>query len=228
MYNSEQFAVFFLEQGNKPSSLNNYKTVLKRVDLAIGGLDEKLASEGVAAVLRWAETTQDERLRPYLKDVSSITRKYVEFFGFTTTAEPVMAAPAVHTESDAAQSNGSVFQIEREMQRAVRNQLATLERGLREADGGFEVTVPTGRIDILAEDSLGRLVVIELKVGTCPAGALEQAQGYAEAIEAREGRPTRAIVIAQSFPHRVLSAARRMRDIELRTYQYLLQFQPTQ
>jgi hypothetical protein len=67
---------------------------------------------------------------------------------------------------------------------------------------------------------------IELKVGTCPPGALEQAQGYAEAIEAKEGKPARAIVIAQNFSDRVQSAARRMRDLELHTYEFQLRFQP--
>jgi hypothetical protein len=225
MYRADQFAAYFLGQGNKPNSLNSYQVVLRRVDLTIGGLDEKLVSEGGDAVLRWAETTKAEPLKPYLKDLQSITKKYVEFFGVSAPVELSPDQGETEIFENPAETGGSTFRIEREMHSAVRNQLAALEPGLREADGGFEITVPTGRIDILAEDGQGRLVVIELKVGICPTGALEQAQGYAEAIEAREGRPVRAIVIARSFPDRVRAAARRMRDLELRTYEFLLQFQ---
>ena len=50
MFRADPFAAYFLGQGNKPTSLNNYKTVLKRVDIAIGGLDEKLLSEGPDSV----------------------------------------------------------------------------------------------------------------------------------------------------------------------------------
>jgi hypothetical protein len=50
MHRREQFAAYFLGQGNKITSLNSYKVVLKRVDQEIGGLDEKLMSEGADAV----------------------------------------------------------------------------------------------------------------------------------------------------------------------------------
>jgi Endonuclease NucS len=225
MYRADRFAAYFLGLGNKPSSLNNYQVVLKKADLAIGGLDEKLMSEGDDAVLRWAKTTNAEALKPYLKDLPSITKKYAEFNRVSGPVEPRLDQAETQILEDFAEPSGSAFPIEREMHSAVRNQLAALEPGLREADGGVEITVSTGRIDILAEDREGRLVVIELKVGTCPPGALEQAQGYAASIEAKEGRSVRAIVIAQSFPERVRSAARRMRDLELRSYEFLLRFQ---
>lgn len=224
MYRAAQFAAFFLGQGNKPSSLNNYQVVLRKADLVIGGLEEKLTTEGPEAVLRWAQTTNAEPLKPYLKDLPSITRKYVEFFQVSGTAEPSLEPGAGFPAENPAEPGSVGFRIEREMHSAVRHQLDALEPGLREADGGVEISVPTGRIDILAEDQQGRLVVIELKVGSCPPGALEQAQGYADAIETREGRPVRAIVIAESFPDRVRSAARRMRDLELRSYELQLRF----
>lgn len=223
MFREEQFASFFLGQGNRPSSLNNYKTVLRRVDTVIGGLDEKLGREGPESVLGWLEATQADALRPYLKDVPSITRKYIDFFRLSPVIDGDLAIP--ETPETPADPGGTVFRMEREMQRAVRRQLAALEPGLREADGGFENSVSTGRIDILAEDAQGRLVVIELKAGICPAGAFEQVLGYADAIESKEGRPVRSIVIAQGFSDRMKAAAKRMRDLELRTYEYALRFQ---
>src|SRR5438067_1456231 len=142
MYRSEQFAAFFLGQGNKPSSLNNYRTVLKRVDQAIGGLDEKLLSDGCETVERWAATTQAEPLKPYLKDVPSITRKYIDFFRVSVPEEP--GADKIGDDiPEEPVDTGSAFQIEREMHRVVRSQLGALEPGLREADNGFEITVST-------------------------------------------------------------------------------------
>ncbi|MBV9018928.1 MAG: DUF91 domain-containing protein [Alphaproteobacteria bacterium] len=226
MYRAAEFAGFFLGQGNTQNSLNYYKTVLKRVDQAVGGLDEKLATEGPEAVLRWSRTPNAEPLKPYLKDVPSIVRKYVEFFQAAPNSEVplegVEATPELPAEVEVSQG----FLTEREMQRAVRAQLDALEPGLKLADGGFETTVTTGRIDILAEDVGGKLVVIELKAGACPPGALEQVQGYAEAIEIQTGRPARAIVIAGSFPDRMRSAAKRNRDLQLRSYDFQLRFNP--
>jgi hypothetical protein len=168
MYRPEQFAAYFLGQGFKPSSLNNYQVVLRKVDLAIGGLDEKLMSDGGESVLRWAETTKAEPLKPYLKDLPSITRKYVEFVRVSAPVEPCSDKGEAEIPENLAEPSGGAFHIEREMHRAVRNQLAALEPGLKEADGGFEITVPTGRIDILAEDEQGRLVVIGVEGGHLP------------------------------------------------------------
>ena len=51
------------------------------------------------------------------------------------------------------------------MQKALRANIQQLELGLEIVDGGAERTVDAGRIDITAEDTNGRLVVIELKAG---------------------------------------------------------------
>jgi RecB family endonuclease NucS len=123
-------------------------------------------------------------------------------------------------------AEGTIFKLEREMQAAVRKQLSMLESGLSEADGGQEVAVATGRIDILARDQDGKLVVIELKAGACPPGALEQTLGYAEALAEERGEPVRAYLVAAEFSDRIRAAAKRVSDLQLRTYEFSLRFFP--
>lgn len=119
-------------------------------------------------------------------------------------------------------AEGRLFRYERELQDAIRRQLTQVEPGLVEADGGRERLVATGKIDIVALDLAGRFVVIELKVGPCPHGALEQVLAYSTDLEAETGMPCRAILVASQFSDRIRAAAKRARDISLVTYELQL------
>lgn len=112
-----------------------------------------------------------------------------------------------------------VFRYESELKAALRRELNLVEPGLVEADGGCERIVATGKIDITARDSNGRYVVIELKAGPCPNGALEQVLAYSSDLEAETGTPCRAVLVASEFSERQRSAARRARDVALVTYE---------
>lgn len=112
-----------------------------------------------------------------------------------------------------------ILHYERELKRLVRAQLERVEAGLVEVDGGQEREVPTGRIDITARDANGHYVVIELKAGPCPAGALEQVLGYSADIEAETGTPCRAVLVASQFSDRLRAAAKRANECYLVTYQ---------
>ncbi len=101
----------------------------------------------------------------------------------------------------------------------LRRQLEVVEPGLVAADGGHERAVATGRIDITALDAQGNFVVIELKVGPCPNGALEQVLAYSTDLEAETGKPCRAVLVASDFSARLRSAAKRARDVHLVVYQ---------
>jgi RecB family endonuclease NucS len=147
---------------------------------------------------------------------------YIKFIRETESLDDLETGG--ETIQDPIEATGTVFRIEREMQAAVRRQLTVLEPGLREADGGLEFTVGTGRLDILAEDAQGQLVVIELKAGICPPGALEQTLGYAEALSKERDRPVRAFLVAAEFSDRVRAAAKRTLELELRTYEFSLRF----
>lgn len=87
------------------------------------------------------------------------------------------------------------------------------------ADDGREREVASGRIDITARDADGNFVVIELKAGPCPAGALEQVLGYSTDLEEETGTRCRAVLVASESSLRQRSAAKRARDMHLVTYQ---------
>lgn len=123
---------------------------------------------------------------------------------------------------DSARTEARIFRYERELQFAVRRQLGLVEAGLVEADGGHERCVATGKIDIVARDTAGNFVVIELKAGPCPHGALEQVLAYSNDLEVETGTPCRAILVASQFSERIRAAAMRARDISLVTYELQL------
>jgi RecB family endonuclease NucS len=112
-----------------------------------------------------------------------------------------------------------IFEYEKELKTAIRKQLALVEPGLVEADGGHERNVATGRIDITARDTNGNFVVIELKAGPCPHGALEQVLAYSSDLEAETGTRTRAVLVASQFSDRLRAAAKRATDVHLVTYE---------
>ena len=101
-----------------------------------------------------------------------------------------------------------------------------VEEGLVEADGGHERSVATGKIDIVARDVAGNFVVIELKVGPCPHGALEQVMAYSTDLETETGLPCRAVLVASQFSDRIRAAALRARDISLVTYELQIGLAP--
>jgi RecB family endonuclease NucS len=112
-----------------------------------------------------------------------------------------------------------IYRYERELQRAVRQQLEMVEPGLVVVDGGRERAVATGKIDITAMDANGHYVVIELKAGACPNGALEQLLAYSSDLESETGTPCRSVLVASQFSERIIAASLRARDVSLFTYE---------
>ncbi len=112
-----------------------------------------------------------------------------------------------------------ILHYEKELKTLLRRQLDKVEPGLVAADNGREREVASGRIDITARDADGTFVVIELKAGPCPAGALEQVLGYSSDLEEETGTRCRAVIVASEFSLRQRSAAKRARELHLVTYQ---------
>lgn len=111
-----------------------------------------------------------------------------------------------------------ITHYEKELKAILRQRLNQVEDGLIEADGGRERVVATGKIDITAVGKDGSFVVIELKAGPCPIGAIEQVLGYASDLETETGKTCRAVLVASEFSDRIRAAAKRTQDLRLINY----------
>jgi hypothetical protein len=218
-YRKEEFRRWFAARGYQPNTVAAHITTLNRIDEMDEGLDERLGRLGTDGILAWAKKEDTGPFESYPSNARSALNRYLEF-----TVAAQLPAAVEDVEESSATAAPALFQLEREMQAAVRKQLHKLEAGLTEDDGGSEVVVSTGRIDIVARDKDRRLVAIELKAGLCPAGAIEQVLGYAEALSFERKEAVRAYLIAGEFSDRARAAAKRVRDLELRTYEFDLKF----
>lgn len=221
MFDRDGFRQYFTgEAGASANTVNTYNSFLNRIDAAIGGLDEAIDENGPEHVAAWGTQTSDEPFATYRSHARSVLKRYLQFrIEKASSPQP----DDVDAELDELRVDAN-FKVEKEMQAQVRLQIGQVEPGLTIADDGNEVSVATGRIDILARDSAGRLVAIELKAGKCPPGALEQTLAYAHSLSIERQEPVRAMLIAGSFDDRLRAAAKRALDIELKTYAYSLAF----
>jgi hypothetical protein len=116
------------------------------------------------------------------------------------------------------------FSLERDMQAALRRNIASLDPTLRIADVGAERAVDSGFIDITCDDG-GSLVIVELKAGKADSRAIGQILGYMGDLQNEEGnRTVRGILVAHSFDKRTKAAARAVPSLTLKTYSIEFQF----
>lgn len=211
--------------GGKPTSFANYRSFLNRMDQLSGGIDELIAAKGSDGARSWAKIQTASPFDKKPSDARSILNSYMGFLAEASELDPVSAAAANQKAMSDIAPGGAAFKIEKEMQAAIRKDLQSLEPGLVAIDDGIEVSTTTGRIDILARDGDGILTAIELKAGICPAGAIEQVLGYAQALFEEREEPTRAILIAASFTDRQRAAVKRVSGLKLKSYSYLMSFE---
>ncbi|OGQ58115.1 MAG: hypothetical protein A3J24_06155 [Deltaproteobacteria bacterium RIFCSPLOWO2_02_FULL_53_8] len=123
-------------------------------------------------------------------------------------------------EQDAEDSIEMKISLERDLQIYFAQKLNEIEHGLSLVKDGVEYNTTAGRIDILAKDSNGGLVVIELKAGKANDKALGQILGYIGCLSGSENaKNVRGILIASSFEPRVVFAAKNLPQVKLVKYQ---------
>lgn len=116
------------------------------------------------------------------------------------------------------------FGLEHDLQRALRKNIDQLEHGLTIVDGNKELKVPSGFIDITAEDKHGATVVIELKAGAADREAVAQILAYMGDLLLKK-QSVRGILVAGDFPARTIAAARVVPNLELRKYGFKFSFE---
>ena len=90
---------------------------------------------------------------------------------------------------------------------------------------GQEVSVPFGRIDVLARDARGRLVAIELKAGIASRDAIGQLQSYMGALQVQHpGLIVRGILVAASLDDKAEAALSVARNIQFWSYKVRFTF----
>lgn len=225
MVDIEGFRVWAPKNGLSQGAVSKYLYMLRRIETLVpDGLDECLDKEGLGWLLAYAKASNEGIFGQYPSDSRSVVAKYAAFRGNVAGSVAKVPDADVDEIPSAAEAESIAFGLEREMQAAVRRQLTALEAGLVEADGGVERSVATGRIDILARDASGGLVIIELKAGRCPSSAIEQLLSYAQALHEELGEPIRTILIASEFSQKTLAAARWLKTVELKLYEVSVTF----
>ena len=149
-----------------------------------------------------------------------ITQKGLATLGLDHSQTPTPSLGGIELAADL----GNDFEKETELHKALRANVEQLEAGLKIIDGGKERTVPSGKIDITAEDENGKTVVIELKSGVADRDAIGQIASYLGDV-ANGGPGIRGILIAHEFSPRALAAARMISCLELHRYGYRFSFE---
>lgn len=117
--------------------------------------------------------------------------------------------------------------LERDLHSYLAGRLGELEPGLCLEANGVEYQTEAGRIDLLARDSGGRLVIVELKAGKAKDAALGQLLGYMGCLAGRES-DIRGILVASDFDNRVVLAVQALPNVRLLKYQLLFSFESVQ
>ena len=151
----------------------------------------------------------------------------VELEGGQSDEYPGMATPDQVSEAAVE----TALSVEADLEDAIYAHPGLLESGLKICkEGGVtgrQVDAKAaGRIDLLAVDESGRLVVIELKAGIADRQVCGQIQAYMGWVRAHlaGGRAVRGLIVAHEFTERAKLAATVVPDLELREYRVRFEF----
>ncbi len=227
-----------LRQGNLNFYINSIATIERVEGLDI---DAEFQKDGLASLFQlYKYSADDERNnrpnptklqinahspRGTISDFRSALNHYRRFCLGGSDA-PIQEAPDSNndTETIAEADSSTTFRLEKDMQDAIRENIAQLDPTLEIIDNGLERKVKSGFIDILAKDSNGAFVVIELKAGKASDSVIAQILGYMGDIAQEENQPVRGIIVASDFNQRLRSTLHVAPNLELKSYRYTFDF----
>jgi len=150
-------------------------------------------------------------------------------FKIVTLEEP--PEPVVNSPDADEEAVETALSLEYDLENSLLGNLGQLEKGLQlfKENGvvGQQVDAKTaGRIDLLAIDSEGDLVVIELKAGEADrqvAGQIQAYMGWVKENLAKQ-RKVRGIIVASEFTDRLSYAIKVVPNLSLKRYQIVFKF----
>lgn len=129
------------------------------------------------------------------------------------------SASSQNSNFEVEESIETSLSLERDLHSYLAKSVSEIESGLVLEPDGVEYVIEAGRIDLLARDSHGKLVVIELKAGKAKDAALGQILGYIGCLASKNsGENIRGILVASDFDQRLVYAAMGLPHIKLIKY----------
>ncbi|MCI5163496.1 MAG: DUF91 domain-containing protein [Candidatus Electrothrix sp. AX5] len=129
-------------------------------------------------------------------------------------------------DTDVEDTIEASLSLERDLHSYLAKAVSEIESGLVLEPNGIEQSIDAGRIDLLARDTNGNLVVIELQAGIAKDAALGQLLGYIGCLSKNaEKNCIRGILVASDFDKRLVYAANALPQIKLIKYAVSFQLQ---
>ena len=235
-------------QGREPSTQNTSVSVIRRIENAYGDLEQEFALSGLESILAdLAYSKSDQKNNDpnpskvqidgdVYNGLSSVRthlnyyRRFLESISTKAAVAEVIASSSATLQTQAelpeADPPEAILSLEKDLNAALRQNIAQIEPGLTVIDGGKERIVASGKIDILAQDTQGRKLVIELKAVKAPRDSVAQVLAYMGDIQAESGGDVRGLLIAPDFDPRAVSAARMVPALALQRFSFVFSFQP--
>ncbi len=154
---------------------------------------------------------------------SKIKRGEIIVPGFDNTEMSDNEANSGNSEDEIFETIDASISLEKDLHSYLATRVGEIETNLVLADDGVEYQTDAGRIDILANDSHGNPVVIELKAGKAKDNALGQLLGYMGCIATNEN--IRGILVASDFDKKVIYASKCLKNIKLLKYKVSFELQ---
>jgi hypothetical protein len=134
----------------------------------------------------------------------------------------------IDQEEIAEEDIGTAIHLEEDLEDNVAKNLTLVESGLKPYENsGRQFSIESGRIDILATDKEGNLVVLELKAGTGNDAVLTQVLSYMATLkkDIAGDKKVRGIIVAHDFSDRLIKAASLVENLKLVKYKVNFSFE---
>jgi hypothetical protein len=240
----DDYKQWLIAQEYAPNTQNAQLYRVSKVEDHYGNLDDKFLNGGYDELVKLLSySTADQKagkpdpstfklsgniknsLQSYRDAIIRYRKFLIETDGMPLTTQ--VGADLVSLVVEPNSNEKQKLSLERDMQAALRQNIAALAADLTIIDDGAERSVETGFIDILCENTAGAVVVIELKAGKTDAKVVGQILGYmGDILGEGETNEVQGIVVAHEFDKRTISAAKAVPNLKLVRYSISFKFEP--